>query len=490
MDDPLSAAVQGLLLAARERALQPDTRTTLDTALRRLREPLRLAFAGRVKAGKSTLLNALVGEELAPTDAGECTRLVTWYLGAPSPQVLVHLRDGRRVPRAYVRERGPIEIDLGHPPEDVDHLEIRWPSARLTDLTLIDTPGVDSLSTDVSLRAQALLPAQENQPGVADALIYLLRHVHASDVRFLDAFQDEDLAQGTPVNCLGVLSRADELGACRGDALEVAARIADRYAQDRRIRGLCPQVLPMAGLLAHAGTTLREEEFRVAALIARLSEPEIHDLLLTADRVVRDEPRLVVTAVERRQLLDRLGLFGVRLCVDLIRRGEAGNAQQLARQLTRRSGLDRLRSLVLSQFAERSRLLKCSSALGTARAVIRGGGCAEAALLENRWEQVVSSAHEFTEIRLLDDIRSGAVQVPEQYRPELERLLGGSGHAAISRLGLPAPVEPEQVRAAALQALSRWQRLAESPLAARPLKRAARAAARSCEGMLAALPAP
>ena len=34
---------------------------------------------GTLKAGKSTLLNALVGEELAPTDATECTRIVTWF---------------------------------------------------------------------------------------------------------------------------------------------------------------------------------------------------------------------------------------------------------------------------------------------------------------------------------------------------------------------------------------------------------------------------
>ena len=42
-------------------------------------EPARIAVAGMVNAGKSTLLNALVGERVAPTDAGECTRIPTWY---------------------------------------------------------------------------------------------------------------------------------------------------------------------------------------------------------------------------------------------------------------------------------------------------------------------------------------------------------------------------------------------------------------------------
>ena len=37
------------------------------------------------RPGKSTLLNALVGERLAATDAGECTKLVTWYQDGARP---------------------------------------------------------------------------------------------------------------------------------------------------------------------------------------------------------------------------------------------------------------------------------------------------------------------------------------------------------------------------------------------------------------------
>ena len=57
----------------------------------RLGEPLRVAIAGRVKAGKSTLLNALVGQELAPTDAGESTRIVTWYRNGVTYRATLHL---------------------------------------------------------------------------------------------------------------------------------------------------------------------------------------------------------------------------------------------------------------------------------------------------------------------------------------------------------------------------------------------------------------
>ncbi len=261
-------------------AQEAAANATTDEAGRELREvagrangPIRLAIAGKVKAGKSTLLNAIIGEELAPTDAGECTRIVTWYRYSNRPFAKVFPIDGDPVERSYTRGDGALEVDLGGlSAEQVDHLEIGWPSSRLVELVLIDTPGIASISTDVSLRTHRVMTAEEGHPPVADAVMYLLRHTHSSDVRFLESFHDDEVARGTPVNTVGVLSRADEIGSSRVDAMQVADRIARRYQAEPRLHRLCPIVIPVNGLLGHAAATLREAEYADLVRIGRASD--------------------------------------------------------------------------------------------------------------------------------------------------------------------------------------------------------------------------
>jgi Dynamin family len=86
--------VRTLLDRSLAESTDPSLRGRLTDARRRVDEPLRVAIAGKIKAGKSTLLNALVGEELAATDAGECTRIVTWYADGPTYSVTAHLKGG------------------------------------------------------------------------------------------------------------------------------------------------------------------------------------------------------------------------------------------------------------------------------------------------------------------------------------------------------------------------------------------------------------
>ena len=119
------AARRVLLLAIDAHRDDPATARLLHGQLVRLDEPLRVAIAGKVKAGKSTLLNALVGEQVAPTDAGECTRVVTWYRGrADARGSCCTPRDGPPSPLPVRRRDGALVIDLGGTPaERVDRLD-------------------------------------------------------------------------------------------------------------------------------------------------------------------------------------------------------------------------------------------------------------------------------------------------------------------------------------------------------------------------------
>ncbi len=473
------------------KATGPDSLHRLTVIRQRLQEPLRLAVAGKVKAGKSTLLNALLGEELAPTDAGECTQIVTWYQHADRPEVFLHPRAAPPRSTHFARTGGALDIDLqGLTPDEVDHLEVRWPTRWLRDLTLVDTPGIASISANLSARTQRVLAPEDDRPPIVDAVLYLLRHTHASDVRFLESFHDDELVHGTPMNAVGVLSRADEIGSCRLDALDVAERVADRYQHEPRLRRLCPVVVPVAGLLGHAGGTLREAEFRALARLAAVGAADRTELMLTADRFADPGSTVDVTEVERRHLLARLGLFGVRLSVELIRTRSATTATELSRELTRRSGLGRLRTVLLRQFTERSRILQARSALTALNAVLAAGGCSDVDGLRFDVEQITSSAHAFQEVRLLDRLRTDGLDLPSDQAAELDRLLGGAGHAPARRLGLADDKNPAEIKEAALDALTRWRSIGEHPLSTRPVQLAASAASRTMEGILAQLADP
>jgi hypothetical protein len=458
--------------------------------LRSLDEPLRVAIAGRLKAGKSTLLNALVGDELAPTDAGECTSIVTWYRDGTTYRVLLEPREGPARQVRFTKEGGAVEVDLGGtPPEDVRRLVVDWPSQALRALTLIDTPGIGAIGSAGSSRTIELLTPDDERAGEADAVLYLMRHVHASDVRFLEAFHDDDVAQATPINAIGILSRADEIGAARLDALDSARRIAARYRGDARVRRLCFTVVPMAGLLAMSGATLREPEFQAFRSLAGLADADLAPSLLSVDRFVAAGASSAAAAaglaeVEREALLERFGLYGVRTAIDLVRRGEATSARLLSERLVARSGLEELRELLAGCFAARGDVLKARRALLGIEQLLHAGDLPSSAPLLAEVERVRAGAHELAETRLVGALRSGAVEVRADEAEAVERLLGSYGSSAADRVGLPRDASGEEVRAAVSTALSQWRRRAESPLAGPAEVEAARVLVRTCEGLL------
>ena len=455
----------------------------LEGHARRLDEPLRIAVAGMVKAGKSTLINAILGEDIAPTDAGECTRTVTWYRYGDNPRATVYpiVGEPRSLPVDHAGGRASFDL-AGVRTEEVERVVVEWPAESLRDVTLIDTPGIASLSGGISERSNRFL-IPEDGSSEADAIIYVLRHLHQADLAFLKSFRDNAGAQSLPVNALAVLSRADELGAGRIESLLTARDIARRYRNDETLRSLAIGVLPVAGRLAQTARTLQQPELDALAELARLDRNEQKRLLMSADRFVHARVTAAGSPEGRAALLDRFGLFGIRLATVLIQSGFS-EVEPLARELARRSGLDDLLGLIATQFRVRDAQLKARAAIAGVETLLHQRPHPGTDALAATVERIVAEAHEFRELRLLATAHTSGIALDPELAAEMLRLVGSEGISPAQRLGLHPDAPHTEVRSQALSQVQRWRVRAESPLTDRATAELCRIVVRSCEGIL------
>ncbi|MHA6525277.1 dynamin family protein [Tessaracoccus sp. G1721] len=478
--DVLSEATE-LVAAGRQLYARDQTALAVLGELdRRLQEPLRLALAGIVKAGKSTLLNAMLGEQIAPTDAGECTRVVTWYRYADTPSITAHLSGGeeRRLP--VRRVDGKLILDLGDLTSgEVDRIEVGWPSGVLRSMILIDTPGIASLSQDLSARSTTFL-APEDAPSSADAIVYLLRHLHPSDMRFLEAFRDTAAGPSQTVNAVAVLSRADEIGSGRIDSLLSAGKVSKRYELDGDLNSLALGVVPVAGLLAEGARTLRESEFAAFRRLASLERRERERLLLSSDRFVGAADTSGLDVPARRELLARFGIFGVRLATSLIRTG-VSDSTELANRLIQHSGLHELNRFVETHFGPRTPTLKVRAVLDALERLLRDRPIEGSEAIVAGIERIRATAHGLRELSLLSTLRVGDVHLPPEEAAAVVRVIGGLGSSAEARLGLPAGAGEDQILERVDAQLAHWRARGQSPILDRASLEVGRVVIRSLE---------
>ena len=168
--DPVSLVVDALSELTPKGGLM----TEVEDIRARLTEPLRIAVAGRLKSGKSTLVNALLGQRIAPTDVGECTKIVTWFrYGAPE-RVELQLRDGTSR-ELQLDSDGMLPRDPGVPLKQIAGMQAWLTNDILKSFTLIDTPGLASVDDESAAATRKLLAAEsKDAAGAADALLFVL----------------------------------------------------------------------------------------------------------------------------------------------------------------------------------------------------------------------------------------------------------------------------------------------------------------------------
>lgn len=443
-----------------ERRLDPGLSAEVATVRASCRGPLVVAVAGRVNAGKSTLINALIGRRAAPTDARECTRLVTIFRYGEINGVDVIAGDGRSwsVP---LDDRGQVPAAFPVPATDVSRVEVTLRNPLLQDLTVVDTPGLASAHGVNSQRTQEFLGLEQVDPasvaaaGQAAATLFVFTQAFRADDReTVRAFRALSARLGgSPLNSLGVLNKADLLA--DDPTLEQARRLAADQAVALR-RDLAA-VLPVVGLLGETVEAGRFTEAHAAALnqIAALSGGQLLSLLASADRFCRiDVP---VLEADRAQLLERLDLFGVQTALRCIGEGRRG-AAALRDVLLAASGFPAVRDLVDRAFRERADALQAGAALSRLSQLAAATSDRAAAQLiggEVERLQLDPAAHVLAEIDTAAAVASGMVVLPAEMEEEVLRLYNGT--SASARLGLPETVTGVALAEASVRAANRWR---------------------------------
>lgn len=323
--------------------------------VRELGEPLRVAFAGRVSMGKSTLVNALLRAPVAPTGDRETTRLVTRFEAGDFESVQLRLRNGA-ARQAFLTPDGVLPPEYPVPAEQVQEVRVRLPYARvLQRITIIDTPGIESLNEEVSNRTTESLFSRDSREAVAgaDALIYLLRVDSQSDAAAVAAFNELTAVDLCALTAVGVLN-------CKAEQpLADFDRIARRLKGEPAFRNRVADVIPVAGLLAYAaGSALLNQGD--AAHLRSLSDYDVDELLIDVDEFLEvpgDVPR-----EDRQRLLALLGIMGLKTALQAIRSAPA-DLTRLNSVLLEESGLPRLLEIINGTFANCADQIKAGQTL-------------------------------------------------------------------------------------------------------------------------------
>ncbi|BAY14961.1 dynamin family protein [Anabaenopsis circularis NIES-21] len=115
----------------------------------------RLLVLGDMKRGKSTFLNALIGENLLPSDVNPCTAVLTILRYGPEKKVTIHFNDGKNPQQLDFQsfkykytidpaEAKKLEQEKKQAFPDVDYAIVEYPLALLEKgIEIVDSPGLN-----------------------------------------------------------------------------------------------------------------------------------------------------------------------------------------------------------------------------------------------------------------------------------------------------------------------------------------------------------
>ena len=258
-----------------------------DIAAERSR-PVRLAVVGEFNAGKSTLINALIGADVAPTGILPTTAALHHLRWAPDRFARIVFDEGHD-PRERIVPLGDLRAATATlAPQTIRRIELRMPLAFLVRVEILDTPGFNAPDPHHTKVARGAFEE-------ADAALWLLDATQAMKQSERAVLEDAGRAR-LPIQLL--INKADRMP--EADVARVTESVATALT-DLNIASLGPPLAlsakrALAAQLGHADTAASANANQ--DLLRASGWPAVQALL--EERIVGQSEGLKERALRRR----------------------------------------------------------------------------------------------------------------------------------------------------------------------------------------------
>jgi hypothetical protein len=351
--------------------------------------PCVIAVVGRVKAGKSTFINALLGEDLARVGTTETTATINYFrytASNPERPVRCHWRGGRvtEETREFLDSLQGNDDETLRRADGIEFLEFLLPNPHLRKVTLVDTPGTnatvnehqDRLAEFINLRSQLRQRHDEETRRIrneADAVIYLIGPVaRANEQEFLDEFAKATGGRSRAFNAVGVMSKIDLQPAVMERRRQLSQKIAAQLADS--LNTVIPVSAGLHRTLERLVENDRAELRKLARDLRRIPPARLEMLLLDIELFTRQNFKDCPLTIDERQELLRLGgapPWGVFTTVArAVAAADESGMDGVIDHLREVSGFAPLASILEQNFFMRGDILRCYRIVNDARRIM------------------------------------------------------------------------------------------------------------------------
>ncbi len=473
---------------------------------KRLEEPLRVAIVGVMKAGKSTLMNAILKEKILYTNTLEATYTVSWFRYGEQPKLLIVMKDGHEftapfeeLERWTVRPKDQETTEI----DEVKHVVIYYPNEILKIMELIDTPGLEStFQTDSNNTLSFLGQKLEKEANrmtsetasQAEAIVYAFsRGANGKDAEVLDAFRGDSAKNSSPINAVGIFTKVDvywdAVRAAEKNPFDLVKPALDGYKLSLRDR--LYTILPVIAKPVETISEITDEVFDILLRLSLLDTSILMEFLMDAFMFINEpeDSDMTISCSDRKKVLDLFGQYGIYQITNALKKGITRS--YLADYLYELCGIEKAAHMIQSHFGNRAFLIKLDYVLKRIHTIAiekkhqNINNLQQFRVCERICEDIEKLREEeqaFRELELLQLYYNGGITFTDE-KQELQflELTGEYGSSCEYRLGFCKISSLKEMKKEAMKRSKYWNSIYQDWCTPDSLKKVASVLMRSCD---------